>query len=174
METPMRHRIIGSLVWLSVAIIVLPFVLDGDGLKELSQAPEKISLPVPLDIQPIDIEQVDPAKPIALAPAAQMETEQTSKQPSQSTANTPALDAQGLPSSWVVQLASFKSKTNADALRNKLIKETYAAYMQQHNDNYRVLVGPVNTRSEADKLKAKLKQGYKLNGIVVAYKVDNQ
>ena len=170
----MRHRIIGSLVWLSVAIIVLPFVLDGDGLKELSQAPAKISLPVPVDIQPIEIEQVDPAKPIALAPAAQMETTPVAEQPSPTTATTPSLNAQGLPNSWVVQLASFKTKANADALRNKLIKEKYAAYMQQHNDNYRVLVGPVNTRPEADELKAKLKQGYKLNGIVVAYKMDNQ
>ncbi|MDP6968702.1 MAG: SPOR domain-containing protein [Gammaproteobacteria bacterium] len=169
----MRHRIIGSLVWLSVAVIVLPFVLDGDGLKDLTQAAAPVKMPVPLDIQPIEIEPVDPAQPIALAPVAKVAEPQKAQQASNTAPQKPTLDTQGLPSSWVVQLASFKSKGNADALRKKLIKDKYAAYMQQHNSNYRVLVGPVNTRTEADKLKSKLKQGYKLSGIVVAYTINN-
>jgi len=177
MATLMRHKIIGSLVWLGLAIIVLPFVLDGDGLKDLAKAPTQIAMPAPLEVAPIEIETVDPAKPIALAPVAdtkESKPEQSTAKPKATSSNKPSLDAQGLPNSWVVQLASFKSKDKAEALLKKLLKAKFAAYVQEFNDYYRVLVGPVNTRSEADTLKGKLQQDYKLSGIVVAYNLNNQ
>ena len=177
MATLMRHKIIGSRVWLGLAIIVLPFVLDGDGLKDLAKAPTQIAMPAPLEVEPIEIETVDPAKPIALAPVAdtkESQPEQSTAKPKATSSNKPSLDAQGLPNSWVVQLASFKSKDKAEALLKKLLKAKFAAYVQEFNDYYRVLVGPVNTRSEADTLKGKLQQDYKLSGIVVAYNLNNQ
>jgi DedD protein len=178
MATLMRHKIIGSLVWLGLAIIVLPFVLDGDGLKDLAKAPTQIEMPAPIDVAPIEIETIDPAKPIALAPVAdtkdKVKPEQSAAKPMTTSSNKPSLDAQGLPNSWVVQLASFKSKDKAEALLKKLLKAKFAAYVQEFNDYYRVLVGPVNTRSEADTLKGKLQQDYKLSGIVVAYNLNNQ
>jgi DedD protein len=177
MATLMRHKIIGSLVWLGLAIIVLPFVLDGDGLKDLAKAPTQITMPVPLEVEPIEIETVDPAKPIALAPVAdtkESKPEQSTAKPKATPSNKPSLDAQGLPNSWVVQLASFKSKDKAEKLLQNLQKAKFAAYVQEFNDYYRILVGPVNTRSEADTLKGKLQQDYKLSGIVVAYNLNNQ
>ncbi|HCH23285.1 MAG TPA: hypothetical protein DE179_03215 [Oceanospirillaceae bacterium] len=172
METTMRHRIIGTLVWLSLAIIVLPFVLDGGGMKDLEAAQNQtINTPVPLTVKPIVLQPVDTGKVIELAPEAVTEVDITPANAQQSSSK-PVLDAQGLPQSWVVQLASFKSATNAKTLRNKLIKAKYAAYLRTSGDNYRIFVGPVNTRDEAEKLKAKLKKGYKLSGFIVTYKVD--
>ncbi len=178
MATLMRHKIIGSLVWLGLAIIVLPFVLNGDGLKDLAKAPTQIEMPAPLDVAPIEIETVDLGKPIALAPVADnndtVKSELSTPKPKTTPSNKPSLDAQGLPNSWVVQLASFKSKDKAEKLLQNLLKAKFAAYAQEYNDYYRVLVGPVNTRSEADTLKGKLQQDYKLSGIVVAYNLNNQ
>jgi len=172
METIMRHRIIGTLVWLSLAAIVLPFVMDGAGMKDLeAEQNQTITTPVPLTVKPIVIEPVDTAKPIALAPEAAVEVD-TKPASVQQAPKNPALDAQGLPQSWVVQLASFKSDANAKKLRDKLVKAKYAAYMQTSDDNYRIFVGPVNTRDEAEKLKAKLKQSFKLSGFIVTYKVN--
>ena len=172
METTMRHRLIGTLVWLSLAAIVLPFVMDGSGMKDLVvEQSQAITTPVPLTVKPIVIEPVGTAKPITLAPEAVTEVE-VKPITTQQAPKKPVLDVQGLPQSWVVQLASFKSETNAKTLRDKLVKAKYAAYMQTSDDNYRIFVGPVNTRSEAETLKAKLKKGYKLSGFIVTYKVD--
>ena len=172
METTMRHRIIGTLVWLSLAVIVLPFVLDGGGMKDLeAEQNQTITTPVPLTVNPIVLEPVDTTKAIEIAPEAVTEVE-IKPENVQQAPSKPVLDAQGLPQSWVVQLASFKSEANAMALRNKLVKAKYAAYLQTSSDNYRIFVGPVNTRNEAEKLKAKLKKGYKLSGFIVTYKVD--
>jgi|ETNmetMinimDraft_35_1059890.scaffolds.fasta_scaffold00640_10 DedD protein len=170
MENLMRHRIIGTLVWLSVAAIVLPFVMDGAGLKDLDKQHSPINMPIPVAVKPVQIEAVDTVKPITINEPASTSKQQPIKQ--QKAKTQTALDAQGLPKSWVVQLASFKKQDNAKKLRNKLLKAKYKAYLQTKDANYRVLVGPVNTRDEADKLQAKLKQDYKLPGIVVAYKVD--
>ena len=172
METTMRHRIIGTLVWLSLAVIVLPFVLDGGGMKDLEAVQNQaITTPVPLKIKTDVLPTVDTAQTIELAPEAVTEVE-IKPEDLQQAPSKPILDAQGLPQSWVVQLASFKSEANAMALRNKLIKAKYAAYLQTSGDNYRIFVGPVNTRDEAEKLKTKLKKGYKLSGFIVTYKVD--
>ena len=178
----MRHKIIGTLVWLAAAVIVLPFFMDGDGLEELTKQAQQAEQPVKLAVKPIVIKQPDVDAAIAVtkpAPAPAPTVADTSaKQPTAKpkpqpvSPNKPSLDKHGLPQSWVVQLASFKQQANAKALRDKLIKAKYPAYLQASGSNHRVLVGPVNTRKEAEQMQAKLKTAYKLSGIVVTYKVD--
>ena len=177
----MRHKIIGTLVWLAAAVIVLPFFMDGDGLEELTKQAQQAEQPVKLAVKPIVIKQPDVEAAIAVtkpAPTAKPTAGTSEKQsvakpkPQPVSSNKPTLDKQGLPQSWVVQLASFKQQANAKALRDKLIKAKYPAYLQASGSNHRVLVGPVNTRKEAEQMQAKLKTAYKLSGIVVTYKVD--
>ena len=169
----MKHRIIGSLVWLALAAIVLPFIMDGAGLDDIPK-PTVQSLPVaPAALQPIAIEPViNNEEIIAVAPLTEpVKKSTTNTEVTAAKITNPVLDERGLPESWVVQLASFKKQANAQALRDKLIKAKYTAYMQQHKSNYRVLVGPVPKRTDADELQTKLKKDYKLSGIVVAYGV---
>lgn len=177
----MRHKIIGTLVWLAAAVIVLPFFMDGDGLDELTKQAEQAEQPVKLAVKPIVIKQPDVDEAIAVTKPAASNTpskdDATAKvepvvKPKPTASQKPSLDKQGLPQSWVVQLASFKQQANAKALRDKLIKAKYPAYLQASGSNHRVLVGPVNTRKQAEQMQAKLKSAYKLSGIVVTYKVD--
>lgn len=176
----MRHKIIGTLVWLAAAVIVLPFFMDGDGLDELAKQAEQAEQPVKLAVKPIVIKQPDVDQAIAVSKPAATNTPSKndaapkveSQEKPKPTTQKPTLDKQGLPQSWVVQLASFKQQANAKALRDKLIKAKYPAYLQASGSNHRVLVGPVNTRKEAEQMQAKLKTAYKLSGIVVTYKVD--
>ena len=177
----MRHKIIGTLVWLAAAVIVLPFFMDGDGLDELTKQAEQAEQPVKLAVKPIVIKQPDIDKAIAVTKPAVSNTPKQDdaaanaapvQKPKPTATQKPTLDKQGLPQSWVVQLASFKQQANAKALRDKLIKAKYPAYLQASGSNHRVLVGPVNTRKEAEQMQAKLKTAYKLSGIVGTYKVD--
>ena len=177
----MRHKIIGTLVWLAAAVIVLPFFMDGDGLEALTKQAQQAQQPVKLAVKPIVIKQPDVDAAIAVTKPTKAPTTVVNSSDKQSTVkpqpqpvkpNKPSLDKQGLPQSWVVQLASFKQQANAKALRDKLIKAKYPAYLQASGSNHRVLVGPVNTRKEAEQMQAKLKSAFKLSGIVVTFKVD--
>lgn len=75
---------------------------------------------------------------------------------------------------WVVQLGSFKHKTNALKLVNKLRANGYRAFIQEINvssgDNTRVFVGPEHKQTAARQLASDLENELKLHGIVISYK----
>ena len=82
-------------------------------------------------------------------------------------------DAEGLPVSWALQVASFKERENAENLRDRLREGGFKAYIKYRLDvepkMVRVFVGPVLEREEIDKLKADINKQYKLEGVVVRY-----
>ncbi|WP_462379071.1 SPOR domain-containing protein [Pseudomonas sp. Marseille-QA0892] len=79
------------------------------------------------------------------------------------------LDANSLPVSWSVQLASLSNRASAENLQNTLRKDGYNAYIRTAGGMNRVFVGPVIERSEADKLRAQLSRQQKLDGFVVRF-----
>ncbi len=64
----------------------------------------------------------------------------------------PSADAEG----WVVQVGSFTRETNALVLRDRLREDDYDAFTEQSSNGertlWRVRIGPVATREEADRL----------------------
>jgi DedD protein len=77
---------------------------------------------------------------------------------------------------WVVQLGSFAAKNNALDLRNKLKLAGFTAFVDfsensQGESRYRLRVGPVNTREQADKLKQQISQKLKLDGLVKTHEL---
>ena len=76
-------------------------------------------------------------------------------------------------SAWVVQLGSFSSAQNAEALNQKLRKAGFHAFVEPLKQNntmsYRVRVGPEIKRSDADTIKEQLEKDLQLEGIVVHY-----
>ena len=80
-----------------------------------------------------------------------------------------------IPTGWVVQVGSF-SRENADKLNVRLRDAKYPSYIDDKpvtsRDGaqvYRVRVGPVALRSEANKLNAELKQDMQLDGMVLEF-----
>ncbi len=75
---------------------------------------------------------------------------------------------------WVIQLGSFRNKSNALRLVNQLRANGYPAFIQQIStalgDNTRVFVGPESKPQAARSLALRLKTDMKLNGIVISYK----
>jgi len=79
------------------------------------------------------------------------------------------LDANGLPVSWSIQLASLSSTANAQDLQRTLRSQGYNAYIRHVDGMNRVYVGPVIERAEANRLCDQLKRQHNLGGFVVRF-----
>lgn len=89
-----------------------------------------------------------------------------------------SLDNNGLlklkQSAWVIQLGSFKQKSNALKLVNKLRAKGYRAFIQNINvasgESTRVFVGPEQHQASAQVVASELQNNLKLRGIIISYK----
>jgi DedD protein len=74
---------------------------------------------------------------------------------------------------WVVQLASLSRESNAVALRDRLRKAGFTAFVERVRVNgkpvFRVRVGPELDRDRAEALRRRLQQTRNLRGIVLVY-----
>lgn len=84
------------------------------------------------------------------------------------------LDADGLfklkSSAFVIQIGSFKNKTNALRMVNQLRASGYRAFIQQYSSNTRVFVGPEVKQVSARELANKLESDLHIKGVVISYK----
>ncbi|WP_339485766.1 SPOR domain-containing protein [Pseudomonas sp. EL_65y_Pfl2_R95] len=83
------------------------------------------------------------------------------------------LDANSLPVSWSVQLASLSNRASAETLQKTLRAQGYNAYIRTFEGMNRVFVGPLVERAEADRLRDQLNRKQKLNGFVVRFKPES-
>jgi DedD protein len=119
--------------------------------------------------------QAPAAKPVAPAPATKVET-----RPAATPAPAPAasaakpavpskIDANGLPVSWSIQLASLSNRVGADNLQKTLRSQGYNAYIRSADGMSRVYVGPLIERAEAERLRDVINRQHKLKGFVVRF-----
>jgi len=183
-----KYRIIGSLILLSLAIIILPFWLDGAGLKEYQSAQQQPAMPEVFDVNATEsvdainamgnVDLTDQAV-IELSPALILaesltQTKKT-KQVDKTVELNPSvglLNQQGLPNGWVVQLGTFGNQSNAIRLKGKVIKAGFAAYIVPNDTLFKVLVGPELSRIKAEALQQQLKSKFKMTGMVTLYEVE--
>jgi DedD protein len=75
---------------------------------------------------------------------------------------------------YTIQVGSFKNKSNAFTLRDKLRKDKFRAYIESVSISaglrYRVRIGPFLKYDEVKQNRAKLIQRYKLKGTIIKYK----
>ena len=109
---------------------------------------------------PPPVAQPAPSKPAEVAPPPQ-------KAPAE------RLDANSLPVSWSVQLASLSSRPGAETLQKTLRAQGYNAYIRTADGMNRVFVGPLVERVEADRLRDQLNRQHKLNGFVVRFQPES-
>ena len=194
-----KQRLIGAVVLVALMVIFVPmFFVDEDvePVDILIEMPEKPSVPEfdiskpvkPSEQQVIDEPDNDPIEePIdkivekAVEKAVEAPVDEPVKTKSQPQLVKPNLeelkdkkvDAQGLPVSWVLQVASFREQGNAEKLRDKLRKGGYKAYIKFRLDvkpkMVRVFVGPVLERKVIDEIKVSISKKFQLNGVVVRY-----
>lgn len=128
-----------------------------------------------VDPGPVTQDQPQPL-PRAVEPEPKPEPEPAPRsQPSAPTVAKPDKDNPRLPgwSAWIVQLGSFSTQENAEALSQKLRQADYPAFVEpitrRGETIYRVRVGPELFRADANALLEKLKTNMKLEGIVLHY-----
>lgn len=133
------------------------------------ESPEVATAPIqpPADaVAPVKPVQ-PPAQPITALPKPA--TAQPSTAPAPVAPETKRLDANNLPVSWSIQLASLSSRPGAEELQKKLRSQGYNAYIRNAEGMNRVFVGPLIERAEADRLRDQLNRQHKLKGFVVRF-----
>lgn len=79
------------------------------------------------------------------------------------------IDANGLPVSWSIQLASLSNRAGAENLQKTLRSQGYNAYIRSADGMNRVFVGPLIERAEAERLRDVINRQQSLKGIVVRF-----
>ena len=196
LDKGLKQRIVGALVLVALAVIFLPMlfsredelrqvVVDAPAMPEKPQVPEveldPVQVPEPVaddEVPPVEPVPQVPAEPAATPPAAPAEEAQ-SKPEAVATPVKPVeqpasgLDANNLPVSWSVQLASLSSRAGAEKLQQTLRSGGYNAYIRTFDGMNRVFVGPVIERAEADRLRDLLNRQQNLKGFVVRFQPEN-
>jgi DedD protein len=193
MDDGIKQRLIGAIVLVALMIIFLPMFFgdrDVETVDILIEMPAKPEIPEfdiskPLapnekqianeqpEVEKQEEEKPEVAKPETnIKPAPALEMKQQAAKDLQELAGK-KVDANNLPVSWTLQVASFKERSNAENLRDKLRKGGYKAYIKFMNDvepkMIRVFVGPVLERKTIDDIKASISKQHKLDGVVVRY-----
>ncbi|MDP2243994.1 SPOR domain-containing protein [Pseudomonas sp.] len=188
LDNVLKQRIVGALVLVALAVIFLPMLLSREDelQRVVVDAPAMPQAPVmpQIEMQPVVVPEPEvlpeELEPIAEAPApaevapAPVPVPAPVVAPSvpvSAAVQAPAsrLDANSLPISWSVQLASLSSRTGAQALQDTLRRQGYDAYVRHVDGMNRVFVGPVIERAEANRLREQLSRQHKLSGFVVRF-----
>jgi len=200
MESGLKQRLIGAAVLVILAVIFIPMLLDTSVDEKQVMSGTNIptqpaDMPAPPPAEDFSSRIVPLEQPPEAAPATA-----TAETPEPELSTGPASAAEGPPPSdsattteetrapavenedkagsvgvtaWVVQLGSFSSAENAEALNQKLRKARFKASgepLRQNNGAvYRVRIGPELKRSDAEAINASLKQDLQLEGIIVHY-----
>lgn len=179
LDKNLKQRMVGALVLVALAVIFLPMLFSRpDDIRQVVvDAPVMPQTPAmaPVELEPVIVPQAEPLPEDPMTASDQNPGSSVSPPESEVVETSPAsapearLDANNLPVTWSVQLASLASRSSADALQQKLRSKGYNAYVRSFDGKNRVLVGPVVERSEADRLRDQLGRQQNLNGFVVRF-----
>ena len=189
-----KHRIIGAIIVVSLAVIFLPMILDQrrpparpdvdtavlDQNKPESLANTKIvvvpieplkSLDTPRPKEPVNAKSIDTATLASNTPA-----EKSAHKPSERKAATAAPAAAPKSASidhgWIVQVGTFANLSNATRLRDKL--KTSGFNVDEENITLegqkavRLRVGPFQDKPAALKARASIQNDLGVQGVVLA------
>lgn len=184
MNTEFRNRLTGAVILVLVFVLIVPAVLTGprqapgtpvrtteDGGRvrsytidltepEGTPAREVAPLPVPASVPEPDSRDASPPVVVERESIATTTEPEPLPAPVRAPASTPAqASAPKLASGFAVQIGTFGQKENADRLVAKLRGQDYPVYLSPTPGTkklYRVRVGPVADRPEAEHLAARL------------------
>ncbi|QMV61340.1 SPOR domain-containing protein [Pseudomonas berkeleyensis] len=197
LDKGLKQRMVGALVLVALAVIFLPMLLSREdemrrvvvdapampqapATAEIIVQPAEVVEPEELPQEPVPVEEVNPQivevpeqpKPTSPPVAAPSKPEPAKTEPVATSAPAKPdnrLDANNLPISWSVQLASLSSRAGAEALQKTLRSQGYNAYIRTFDGMNRVFVGPLIERAEAERLRDQLNRQHKLSGFVVRF-----
>ena len=174
MNSSSKQRIIGAFVLFALALIFLPAVFDFSGEQTIDTTPQ---IPPRPDIEPVEIEP--PVRPTNIDPpksfdeAFQPPVEDVKEESVELEPEPPKLNKEGLPESWVIQVASFSEKEKAELLVAQLQQDGYKSYLQPVTVGgqllHRVFVGPKILKQRALEEKKQIDKKYQLETLVLKF-----
>lgn len=175
----MRERIVGAIVLIALALIILPLLLDFGGEYSVdtnSQIPTRPDIPVV---------QIDQPRPVAgnlsTKTFDQLFRFDSSRDEAAGSASAtisladekPGLTSEGLPKSWILQVASFVDPDTAVSLKDKLLADGYRAYSRRSVSGskpvYRVYVGPKIRKKDILDEQRDIEKQYKLTSLLLRF-----
>lgn len=188
LDSGLKQRMVGALVLVALAVIFLPMLLSREdemrrvvvdapampqapAAAEIIVQPAEVVEPEELPQEPVPVEEVEPQPtPPPVAQQSKPDPVKTEQAASAAPAKPEGrLDANSLPISWSVQLASLSSRAGAENLQKTLRSQGYNAYIRTFDGMNRVFVGPLIERAEAERLRDQLNRQHKLSGFVVRF-----
>ena len=201
MDNLVKQRLVGALILVALGVVFWPIVFvarDGD-TRELHVAvpeapPVDLSpLPAPdsaaLRRAPLAQAQAQGAEqgpapelfdsdaqvpgPLPALPASADTQPPLSLEPARETLQAPAIDADGLPIAYALQVATMGQRERAETLRDELLKTGYKGYLQRlrRDDRtlYRVLVGPRYQRDDLAPVKEAVDRTWRVESLIIRY-----
>ena len=194
MEQNIKNRLVGIIVIFALAVIFLPMILDGSGMRK-----EKFEIMIPpppvVDSNPqfdtkiielnakadaipeLDerfVDEVSSENRVKRTPVTDEVPEKQKLKPKSSPAAAEVEPAKVGGISWVLQVGSFQDRDKALVQRDKLRKSNISAvFIEQFNvknkPSYRVRLGPFVNREQTQVAQNKIKAKHNIDGIIMKY-----
>ena len=175
MDEQFKKRLVGSLIFISLAIIFFPLVFDGN---EKDRTRFNDEMPDPPEIR-LGLQSMENVK----KKIVEMERSSARKVPEEvvdendySKKANFRLDENNLPVNWSLQIGSFQKEQNAVGLRARLREQNFRSYIlsgrSSTGDWYRVFVGPLSDRSALMEMKGEIEKTFGLKGNIVRHRVE--
>lgn len=200
MNNILKQRLVGALILVALGVVFWPIIFVEQGVKPLGQAahiplrPSVDTTPIePPDIKTVrqspnidlvaagelaeaEVVEKAPVPGLVVEKAAVVESEAKSK-PVRHTRKEapvkPAIDADGIPIAWILQVASVSNKENAEELRLGLVNMGYKAYIKRIKTGtavlLRVYVGPKVERARLEAIQPEIDSQFKVKSMVRRY-----
>ncbi len=186
MEAKLKQRVIGAVVLTTLAIIVLPMLLDGSA-EDRARVSATIPAPPRIQLKSMSIAEIKQNMarmeresaarlPVEIPDA---ESSDSSLDPTYDQAadkQTYRLDQNDLPVSWTLQLASFADRNNATRLRQSLREAQFRTYILTADSTkgqvYRVFVGPMLSKTRLSGFAQDIEADFDLEGRIIRYQVE--
>ena len=173
----MKQRLVGAVVLVALVVIFVPMLLDDEPMVTSSITKTNIP-PQPKRNYPartVSKKEVKPLVPAVVSkvePTKAAEPKPIVKSVTVAPKTEPKKARVGL-SAWVVQVASFGKRTNADKLMKRLQAKKLSAFVEQASVDrktvFRVRVGPEVDHKKAEGIRSRIEREFKLKGKIERY-----
>ncbi len=165
MKERTRYRVSGAVFLIALAVIFLPMLFDGAGVPDEAIPP--MPTPSAETVRTPAYDEIVPATDVVArvqALAAEVDEDGFEAQ-TQTRFGEPVLSAPESDTSvWAVQAGSFAQEDNARQFRQALREAGYEAFISARKDAgrviYRVAVGPLLVRTDADDMAAAIASAF--------------
>jgi DedD protein len=198
MDQNIKNRLVGIIVIFALAVVFLPMILDGSGVRKdkfevVIPPPPVVDANPEFDTRIIELnaradaipeleqrfvdevssaELVEPVPATPKTSAKKKADSEIAKDPASPIAAVEPTRVGG--DSWVLQVGSYQDRKKALVQRDKLRKSNVSAvFIEQFNVNqkpsYRVRLGPFINREQTRVAQNKIKAKHDIDGIIMKY-----